>query len=480
MAYLIRGRKLILKAEDPWLWQSDKIAEIRGRTLVTLRDGTAYSLMQEEKGVGFAVPRHFPVQGLKEERIQSRLAAGDRIELTFRDRPDLRAKSTLTEEEVAQQAEAARALVEHDGYVTAGCGKGKTVIGIQAFSLLKRKGLVIVNTDHLLHQWVDRFTDFTTLPRSSVGAVKGKASVDAAMEKPVAVAMVQTLNHLPKDHPFWDVWGAVLVDEAHEAPAVVFYQTLLNFKAQRFWAMTATDERTDGLWYLVPWVVGPNVYTIKSDEVPTVRFLYTDVKDNTTHYGTCRRDENNQIIRDHKGKGIQDDTAYRVRGGRPFWPYMLNYLGRHEERNWLIVEEILRCVRGGRNVFLLTERKDQIEHLMNYYFRNSPEVGVIVSGVSMEARKKMGKTRRVILATMQCLKKGADFPRFDTLIYGTPFSSPVTAVQTAGRVLSRNNPDKQPPLVIVPFDQRMKGASRTERRLVRHAVQRGWNFEEDE
>lgn len=479
MSYLIRGRKLVLKSEDPWLWQSDTLAEMRGYALVPLRDGSAFSLMQEEDGVGFSVPRHFPVKGLNEQRIQSRLAAGNRIRLRFRDRPDLRAGSTLTEEEIALQAEAAQALVEHDGYVTAGCGKGKTVIGIRAFTLLKRRGLVIVNTDHLLHQWVERFADFTNLLPSQIGAIKGRASVEDAMEKPVAVAMVQTLNHLPKEHPFWDVWGAVLVDEAHEAPAVIFYQTLLNFKAARFWAMTATDERTDGLWYLVPWVVGPNVFTIASDEVPTVRFLYTDTTDNRTYYRTCLRDENGQILRDEKGKGVQDDTAYRDRG-RPFWPYMLNYLGRDEGRNWLIAEEIIRCVNAGRNVFLLTERKDQIQCLMDDYFHNAPEVGVIISGVSMEARKKMGRKKRVILATMQCLKKGADFPRFDTLIYGTPFSSPVTAVQTAGRVLSRNNPDKQHPLVIVPFDQRMTGASKTERRLIRHAVQRGWNFEEED
>lgn len=413
-----------------------------------------------------AVPRHFPVPNT--DVRYDHTTTGKRVRMKFRERPDLIKKFnlTITHEDLVEQRAAAVALASQGGYVSAGCGKGKTVIGVQALCILGVQCVVIVNTAHLADQWRDQFAQFTNLKKSQIGVVQGRASLKRAMKCPVLVCMVQTLNTLEPSHPIFSLPGAVLVDEAHEMPAYCFYHTVLQFNARWFGAMTATPARTDGMWFLVPWVVGKCAYAIEPDEFPGYTVLYTDVE------------PYNKMWRPKKQSGDNyDPCAYVKYNGQTFWPNMLNYLVESHRRQITLAHQIVRCVQEGRKVILLSDRKDQLysmEDILCDATDGGFPVGVITSSTPMKERKSIGKSAAVILATMGCLKKGADFPRFDTLVMGTPFSSPVTAAQTAGRVLSRNNPNKQPSLVIVPYDKKIKASARCTARFLSSVERLGW------
>ena len=247
--------------------------------------------------------------------------------------------------------------------------------------------------------------------------------------------------------------------------------------AHHLWAMTATAGRTDGLWHLVPWCVGKCAYTVKSDEVPFVEFLFTETPDYPVWYGTNAKDSKGKKI-----KGKKDPWAYNRPRGRAIWAHMDNYLAEYPARNEQLTRRIQQAVEGGRKVILLTTRRSQLNKV--YFMLTggfapwwTTKVGRINSNTPMERRIKMGKGCNILLATMGCLKKGADFPRFDTLVLGTPFSSPVTAEQTAGRILSRNNPDKQDPLVIVPYDRQVEPAAKCVGKFADHVKRLGWKFE---
>lgn len=490
--HLAGGRRWYVKADgDEWLWRGDSLAALRGALRVPdpRNKGRSFiSLLVEADGV-VGVPREFPIEDEPQRKPIDGRYLGPRTNVVFRDRSDLRKNTTLDRVALQHQVNAATALAEgRGGYVVMPPGGGKTVVGVRAICQVRRRALIVVNTLHLQHQWTERLRDFTTLDEDEVGVLQGAASMTPQeLQKPVAVAMAQTLNHVPFDHPVFRSYGVVILDEAHEAPAVVVYSTVLKFSARYLWAMTATADRTDGLWPLVPWVVGRCAYEVKPTEFPTIRLLYTETPEYPVPYGSWLRDENGDVvpmlnadgepvIRDGRPVGQRDPHAYHRRG-RTFWPMLLNYLVDDKHRNLLLAREIERCVKAGRNVIMLTDRRRHVRKMARLLRGKVDKVGQILADTPMAARKQMGKDCRVILATMGCLKKGADFPRFDTLAYGCPLSSAVSMVQTAGRVFSRGNAAKKKPLLIVPFDKRVGASAGCTSSFVRKAAQMGWTTE---
>ena len=61
------------------------------------------------------------------------------------------------------------------GFITIGCGGGKTFLAIYLATLLKQKTLIIVHTSVLLDQWIDRISYF--VPDAKIGKVKGKVKL---------------------------------------------------------------------------------------------------------------------------------------------------------------------------------------------------------------------------------------------------------------------------------------------------------------
>ena len=151
------------------------------------------------------------------------------------------------------------------GVVVLACGAGKTIVGLTAMSLVKRKTLILATNQASVNQWIREILDKTELDESMVGAYTGETK----KIKPVTVATYQILTwrrskngdfeHL---HVFEDQdWGLVIYDEVHLLPAPVFGATA-SLQGRRRLGLTATLIREDGREGDVFSLVGPKRYEL--------------------------------------------------------------------------------------------------------------------------------------------------------------------------------------------------------------------------
>ena len=69
-------------------------------------------------------------------------------------------------------------------------GAGKTVMGLNIISKLKKKTLIIVHKEFLLRQWIERIEQF--LPTAKVGRIQGEV-IDIE-DKDIVIGMLQSLS----------------------------------------------------------------------------------------------------------------------------------------------------------------------------------------------------------------------------------------------------------------------------------------------
>ncbi|MDR2693237.1 MAG: DEAD/DEAH box helicase [Chitinispirillales bacterium] len=151
------------------------------------------------------------------------------------------------------------------GVVVLPCGAGKTIVGIYAMSLLKRRTLILVTNVTAAHQWKREILDKTTLREEEVGEYSG----DVKEVRPVTLATYQILTYRKsKEGAFlhYDIfnsqnWGLILYDEVHLLPAPVFKFTA-DIQARRRLGLTATLIREDGLENDVFSLIGPKKFDV--------------------------------------------------------------------------------------------------------------------------------------------------------------------------------------------------------------------------
>ena len=162
------------------------------------------------------------------------------------------------------------------GVVVLACGAGKTIVGITAMSLVKRKTLILATNQASVNQWIREILDKTDLDPSMVGGYSGQTKE----VKPVTVATYQILTwrrsknddfeHL---HVFDDEdWGLVIYDEVHLLPAPVFGATA-SLQGRRRLGLTATLIREDGREGDVFSLVGPKRYELPWQKLQTRGFI---------------------------------------------------------------------------------------------------------------------------------------------------------------------------------------------------------------
>jgi DNA excision repair protein ERCC-3 len=151
------------------------------------------------------------------------------------------------------------------GVVALPCGAGKTVVGIYAMSLLKRRTLILVTNVTAARQWKREILDKTALREDEVGEYSG----DAKEVRPVTLATYQILTYRKSrdgDFLHYDIfnsqnWGLIIYDEVHLLPAPVFKFTA-DIQARRRLGLTATLIREDGLENDVFTLIGPKKFDV--------------------------------------------------------------------------------------------------------------------------------------------------------------------------------------------------------------------------
>ena len=120
-----------------------------------------------------------------------------------------------------------------------------------------------------------------------------------------------------------------------------------------------------------------------------------------------------------------------------FPPLLLN-----EDRNKLIIQDILDALREGRECLVLSERLEHLDILRDALKEHIPSLFVLKGGLgkkeikaTMEAiQNNPSHENKVILATGKYLGEGFDLPSLDTLFLVFPFSWRGMLVQYTGRL----------------------------------------------
>ena len=108
------------------------------------------------------------------------------------------------------------------GLVTLGCGAGKTVIGLNIISTMKKKTLIIVHKEFLLNQWMERIQQY--LPTARVGRIQGQI-IDIE-GKDIVIGMLQSLSMKDYADSLFSSFGLLLIDEVHHIGSEVFSSTI--------------------------------------------------------------------------------------------------------------------------------------------------------------------------------------------------------------------------------------------------------------
>ncbi|MCA9423404.1 MAG: DEAD/DEAH box helicase family protein [Nitrospira sp.] len=311
------------------------------------------------------------------------------------------------------------------GYGIAGCGRGKTLMGLEIARRLGRSTLIIVSQLSHLEQWGRELT--TSFRYEDGGAVLsgliwGKR-FDGG-EFPFVGTTSQTLVNIkdPEQVRTLSEFGTVIFDESQHLPADTFYSDILPKLSSRFiLGLTAELYRSDGLSRMFQYLLGDVLYTMPQESLQAgeVHRIRSSIPVNFRCYG-----------------GVPPKRAVVAKS-----------LMRMNFRNQKVAEAVVKLVRMGRQIFVFSELKDHLSilaEMCDNICGGTLQHGFFIGGRSFDDLD-VALRSQVTFATYRKGSEGVDAPWKDCLVCATP--PPKNIKQLYGRI-SRVHQDKKTPLVV--------------------------------
>lgn len=304
-------------------------------------------------------------------------------------------------------------------------GSGKTVTALYFARMIAQRTCVIVNTKKIAEQWIERAREHLGphYPTAMIG--DGKFDVS----KRLTVATAQTLWSRREElieSGFFKQFGAVILDETHHVTADTFAYILDLFTARYRIGLSATPGKT-GDFRVAQAVMGP------------VKHITTD-------------EELRQAGRQVKPKIIQVRTNfdYPLHGNISFkkrsnYPQMLEAMVNDPERNWAIIEVLLRD--RDRYNLVLSKRLEHLDRLAEM-LRMRSYLGNILFLTSREkkaARERLDEmiaTEEPFILFSTLADEALDIAILDRIHLAFPQKNDGLIVQQLGRGL-RPHPKKR-------------------------------------
>lgn len=292
------------------------------------------------------------------------------------------------------------------------CGFGKTSIGLNLVSRLKKKTLVIVHKEFLMNQWIERIEQF--LPNARVGKIQGQViDID---NKDIVLAMLQSLSM--KDYPstLFDSFGFTIIDEVHHISSEVFSCALFKLVTKYMLGLSATMNRKDGTTKVFKMFLGEVVYKQErsKDENVIVRGITFQSKD----------EEFNELELDFRGQTAASKMLSKI----------CNYNYRSE-----FILKVLRDMLAEnpkQQVMMIASYKNILSYMFDAIkHHNICTVGYYIGGMKESALKE-SESKQVVLATYSMAAEGLDIKSLTTLFMITPMTN---IEQSVGRILRQKH-----------------------------------------
>ena len=214
------------------------------------------------------------------------------------------------------------------------------------------------------------------------------------------------------------------MDECHHVSAFSFEKVITQARAKYVLGLTATPYRRDGHQPIIHMQCGPICHQIKQSELPD-HFSDSSVIVRETDF-ICEWNDNSKI--------------------HEVWLKLVS----DEQRNQIIIDDIVDTLNEGRFPLILTERREHLEKLAEMLKGKTDYLALLYGGLRKKATREIieklkespDNIRKVILATGSYIGEGFDEPRLDTLFLTMPSSFKGKIVQYTGR-LHRFHKNKQ-------------------------------------
>ncbi len=304
------------------------------------------------------------------------------------------------------------------GLIVAGCGQGKTRMGLEIACHYKKKTLIIVHKTFLLNQWVERINQFTN---ARIGIIQqNKVEVE---DKDIVVGMLQSIAKDKYDSDIFMDFGLVIFDEAHHAPSEYFSRALPIINCHYTLGLSATPKRADKMEKVLYWFFGDIAYQAPpnvNNKVNVKAYNY-DVKD-------------------------KDFKEARARfGGDVNRPKTINRITSIEKRNKFIVDIIKETMEEPeRKILILSDRIEHLEVLKQMIDEIDMWSCNFYVGGMKQSKLDESAESDIILGSYGMASEGLDIPTLNTLILATPRRE---VEQAVGRITRRMDHPVQPLII---------------------------------
>jgi len=257
------GDKLVLYSDDSELLSQLSLHPKISHFLSSFLSDTAIEISPEYRGsikqmliaLGYPVNDRAGYVDGEQFGLALRKRCLDGSEFTVREYQQLAAESFM----------GSKVMEGGSGVIVLPCGAGKTIVGLLAMALLKRKTLILCTSIIAAHQWKRELLNRTDIREEDIGEYSGESKEI----KPVTLATYQILTYRKKKtDPFVhygifnrENWGLIIYDEVHLLPAPVFKFTA-ELQARRRLGLTATLIREDGHEKDVFTLIGPKKFDV--------------------------------------------------------------------------------------------------------------------------------------------------------------------------------------------------------------------------
>ena len=326
------------------------------------------------------------------------------------------------------------AIAAKSGVIVAGCGSGKTYLGMELIKRLGKRALWLCHTGDLLRQAKD---DLLKLyPMAKVGlTTEGKLEIG----EDITISTVQTMCKIDPNL-YKDKFGVIICDEAAHVCGTptklkMFTSVLSKIPARYKFGLTATPVRADGLINAMYAYIGVNPNGTFS---PTYKVDRERVK--TMEAEHIRIDLDYPIT-------MRDQMQFLDSAGMTDYMKLIPFLCEKKARNEAIVENVVKCAQEGRKQIVLSLRVEHCKVLVQMLQERGINAVLCVGETPAKRREKILKQQigwDVIVATYALLKEGVSIKELDTLHFCSPAKEKGLIVQCAGRIERYLEGKKQP------------------------------------
>jgi superfamily II DNA or RNA helicase len=365
-------------------------------------------------------------------------------------------------------------------------GGGKTVTGIKLICKRQQPTLIIVHSKELLNQWRGDLLEFTNINEDNIGLI-GDGNNTVGL---ITIGIINSLYKKIKN--IKHLFGQVIIDEVHRLPGRCFREIVGEMDSYYILGLSATPKRSDSQTKVIFFYCGEQEYEIKPPKLikkgvivkPRLIPKQTEFEFDPTDGKKCPSGGDIGEDFDELGKKCKDcqkkiyTDCYMIKKIlKNEWLYMLDKLIDDDERNNLIINDVLAWMSTNLQNGTPLVVSDRIKHCLQLEKllkekSHHLNIRVLTSFTpNKERRKIINETNSgnvdILIAGCKLIGEGFDCKHLSVLFLATPISFDGRLVQYIGRILrpmkGKNEAliydylDIKVPMLKKSFNKRKKG-----------------------